>query len=132
MNEADRSSTIEAFGMIPCASNEALTITHDIHGNIASTKCLQCNTVQIPNSFSSDYIKNMGIEENAISIFSALIKFPAFLESQRSRVLAMIALRRFSIHSKNVEFMDLELSPLGQWCVGSIKSSVRELRIAAG
>ena len=44
----------------------------------------------------------------------------------------MVALRRYTAHFHNTEFMDLSSSPLGQWCVGSLKSTSRELRISAG
>ena len=47
-------------------------------------------------------------------------------------VTAMIALRRFAKHCRDVEFLDLEVSVPAQWCLKSLQSSMRELRIAAG
>ena len=44
----------------------------------------------------------------------------------------MIALRRLIWHSDDPELWDLERSLLGQWCLQSLQSSLRELRIAAG
>jgi hypothetical protein len=58
------------------------------------------------------------------------MKSPAF--TGRPRVLAMVTLRRFTTHFHNHDFMDLMTSPLGQWCVASLNSSSRELRVAAG
>ncbi len=43
-----------------------------------------------------------------------------------------IAWRRLVLHSVDAEFLDLETSTAGQWCLQSLKSSVRELRVAAG
>jgi serine/threonine-protein kinase ATR len=72
------------------------------------------------------------ISVEAIQIFGNLIKSPAFGTAKRPRVLAMLMLKKFALHYEDPEFLDLEKSPLGQWCLGSLKSSVRELRIAAG
>lgn len=44
----------------------------------------------------------------------------------------MIALRRVARHSTDSEFWDLEKSGPGLWCLQSLSSSIRELRIAAG
>ena len=43
----------------------------------------------------------------------------------------MIALRRLAKHSHDPRFLDFEASVTGQWCLDSLKSSIRELRIAA-
>ncbi|KAI3397802.1 hypothetical protein diail_10335 [Diaporthe ilicicola] len=55
-----------------------------------------------------------------------------FKESRRPRVVAMIALRRIIVHSKSPDMLDLETSAIGQWCLSTLQSSLRELRIAAG
>ena len=44
----------------------------------------------------------------------------------------MISLRRFALHCDDPEFLNLESSVAGQWCLQSLHSSIRELRIAAG
>lgn len=44
----------------------------------------------------------------------------------------MVALRRVSAHSNEPSLIDLETSAAGQWCLQSLNSSLRELRIAAG
>lgn len=68
----------------------------------------------------------------SVNIFTSLLNLPAFLESRRPRVVAMIALRRIVLHTKDAEMLDLEKSALGQWCLQALQSSLRELRIAAG
>lgn len=65
-------------------------------------------------------------------MFVKLINSKSFLESRRPRVIAMIALRRLVVHSRDAEMLDLEKSALGQWCLQALQSSLRELRIAAG
>jgi serine/threonine-protein kinase ATR len=70
-------------------------------------------------------------KELALSIFSKIIKLPEFVESRRPRVTAMIALRRIARHSTGGDFWDLENPGPGQWCLQSLQSSIRELRVAA-
>lgn len=66
------------------------------------------------------------------SIFTKLVTLDCFKESRRPRVVAMIAMRRIIKHTDDPEVFDLETSALGQWCLQSLHSSIRELRIAAG
>lgn len=47
-------------------------------------------------------------------------------------MFAMVALRRMARHSTGNEFWDIEKSGPGQWCLQSLQSHIRELRIAAG
>ncbi|KFA47821.1 hypothetical protein S40293_06413 [Stachybotrys chartarum IBT 40293] len=72
------------------------------------------------------------LANEARSIFAQLIRLPCFIESRRPRVAGMIALQRMVLHSNDSEFLDLEVSGPGQWCLQSLNSSVREIRIAAG
>lgn len=66
------------------------------------------------------------------ALFTKLIRLPSLAESRRPRVAAMMALRRVILHCDDAELLNLETSGLGQWCLQSLNSSVRELRIAAG
>lgn len=44
----------------------------------------------------------------------------------------MAAVRRIAKHSVDSDFLDIELSVTAQWCLKSLQSSIRELRVAAG
>lgn len=66
------------------------------------------------------------------TLFTKIIQRPAFTESRQPRVAAMIALRKLVGHSGDAAFLNLESSVPGQWCLQSLNSSIRELRIAAG
>ncbi|OLN85738.1 Protein kinase rad3 [Colletotrichum chlorophyti] len=70
--------------------------------------------------------------EEALSIFTKLIHLDSFKESRRPRVVAMISMRRIIVHVIDKQHLDLETSPLGQWCLQGLHSSIRELRIASG
>jgi serine/threonine-protein kinase ATR len=86
----------------------------------------------LADSVKREELRCREVSSEAILIFGNLVKSLAFGSSRRPRVLAMYILRKYALHYNNPEFLDLEMSPLGQWCLGSLKSSLRELRIAAG
>lgn len=70
--------------------------------------------------------------EEAISTIATLIKLPKTQKARRPRVAAMLALRRLLSHTPNAEHLNLTTSPFGQWCLQALRSSTRELRLAAG
>ncbi|KAG9780233.1 hypothetical protein KCU88_g3816, partial [Aureobasidium melanogenum] len=49
----------------------------------------------------------------------------------RARIAAMAALRRILMHSVSSSDLKLTQTPAGEWCLQSLKSSSRDLRIAA-
>ena len=129
MNEDEQCRLIDLVSRMPCVADFTLTLRKTEPAAPAYFKCSFCaetTPVDLPRS-SQEQVKTAGI-----SIFSSLIKLPTFLESRRPRVFAMVALRRIAKHSTYREFWDLERPGPGQWCLQSLRSSIRELRIAAG
>lgn len=118
------------FGDIPCASAGSLTLSYDREGNVCDRKCSICEPGVPKSAVVANYDEALAAE--AIATFLKLIDLPDFEESRKPRVQAMIALRHFVVHFRDSEFLDLETSKLGQWCLKSLRSSMRELRIAAG
>ncbi|TVY28597.1 Protein kinase [Lachnellula hyalina] len=131
LNETERCESIQQLANIPCAAHGSLMETKFRDG-ILRPKCFLCEGLKPPDSFHLDEERCQKISIEAIATFSNLIKSTAFLDSRRPRVLAMIALRRFTVHFTSPSFVDFEQSILGQWCLQSLKSSIRELRVAAG
>ena len=60
-----------------------------------------------------------------------LIKLLRSSKSRKPRVAAMQALPRVLRHTADKEYLDLSSSYLGQHCLASLRSSLRELRIGA-
>lgn len=118
--------------MIPCAANGSLSVTRSTDGNVSSARCFHCDATSPVRDIALDSKRCQTVCGDAVRIFSRLIKSPAFAEARQTRVLAMVALKKFTMHFDSAEFMDLINSPLGQWCVASLQSSSRELRITAG
>lgn len=64
-------------------------------------------------------------------LFTELAQIDAFLESRRPRVAAMIVIRSIISHTRSPNVLDVEKSGLGRWCLFSLRSSIRELRVSA-
>jgi len=132
LNETERCEAIQKLANIPCAAHGSLVAIPSENGALKQLECFLCEGWKPPDSFHLDEERCRKISIEAIETFSKVVKSAAFLDSRRPRVLAMIALRRFTVHFKNLSFLDFEQSVLGQWCLQSLRSSIRELRIAAG
>ncbi|KAL2129067.1 hypothetical protein VTI74DRAFT_8282 [Chaetomium olivicolor] len=129
MDEDGRCYLIDLISRIPCATDG--TVTAKRPGS-SSQPGFQCSFCSNPKPGTLPACRHEELKAFGIKVFSKLLKFPSFLESRRPRVSAMIALRRITRHSTDSEFWDLEKSGPGQWCLQSLQSSIRELRIAAG
>jgi len=116
--------------MIPCAASDGLEVSWNNDGSIKSSRCQICERTS--STVSGNTMSCGNVSDDAILILSKLVRSKAFQESRRPRVLAMITLKRFTAHFTNNDFIDFNKSPLGQWCLQSLRSSIRELRIAAG
>jgi hypothetical protein len=68
--------------------------------------------------------------QGLLSVLTKLTSNATLRKSKKARVLIAQAIRRTVAHLSDPLYVDLD-SPLGQWCMGSLQSSVRELRIAS-
>lgn len=130
LNNADRCRAMKQLGYIPCAGAGTLTLSYDRDGKICDRNCSICDSGRLVSVTAISYDEALAAE--AIATFTRLIDLPDFEESRTPRIQAMLALRHFAMHFKESSFLDLETSMLGQWCLKSLRSSMRELRIAAG
>ncbi|KAG9237915.1 protein kinase-like protein rad3 [Amylocarpus encephaloides] len=132
LNDDDRCLAIECMSRVPCAAYGTLIVTRNIDGSIRDATCSQCEESDQGHPIKPTESSFHDVSGEVIETFSILIKSPPFLESRRARVIAMLALRKFTVHFEDSNFINLEVSALGQWCLQSLRSSIRELRIAAG
>lgn len=132
LNDTERCDAFRHLANIPCAAHGSLVATRSQDGSLLQARCYLCEGVQKSGSSDLNEERRQKISSEAIETFSKLVKSAAFLDARRPRVLAMIALRSFTAHFTDEAFLDFERSVLGQWCLQSLRSSIRELRIAAG
>lgn len=121
---------ISLLGYVCCAADDTVLIHGKKDGGRMRFDCRHCQPFQTSSQvpLCHDQTAKRAIYE----IFTSLVEFPGFLELRKPRVTAMAAIRRVARHCTDPEFLDLELSVAAQWCLKSLQSSIRELRIAAG
>ncbi|KAK4102952.1 phosphatidyl inositol 3-kinase-like protein [Parathielavia hyrcaniae] len=131
LDENDQCHLIDIISRIPCAADYTLQRKRTGPSATPAFQCAFCSKTK-PVGLPKPELQNEPAKSVGIAILSHVIKLPSFLKSRRPRVFAMIALRRIARHSTGGEIWDLEKSGPGQWCLQSLQSSIRELRIAAG
>jgi serine/threonine-protein kinase ATR len=129
LNDADRCEMMRLLALIPCISQHSAKYSTERDGIVYDLKCDFCDISALVGSI--DKIVFMPLRE-VKTILLSLLGLPEFEQSRKPRILAMLALRNLAMHHQEPDLIDLEESPLGQWCLGSLRSSVRELRVAAG
>ncbi|KXH46337.1 phosphatidylinositol 3 [Colletotrichum simmondsii] len=131
LSENNQCRAIDLVARICCAVDLATVVDGGASiGNRNNMGCTFCDD-KYRGSRSLD-VTTATEKREAQSIFTKLIHLPNFKESKRPRIVAMISARRIINHADIAELIDLETSPLGQWCLQSLHSSIRELRIASG
>ncbi|KAI0412411.1 phosphatidylinositol 3 [Xylaria grammica] len=127
--DADQIRIIQLIADVCCAADETLTMATD-DDELPRFNCFDC---RIPgNNPDASTCIAAGAKKFAMEVFLCLLQTPTFPESRKPRVAAMVSLRRIVKHCNSSEFVDMEISLAAQWCLKSIHSSQRELRIAAG
>ncbi|ORY67260.1 uncharacterized protein BCR38DRAFT_153630 [Pseudomassariella vexata] len=130
LGDLDQCSAIDLLGYVGCAADDTLLLEPYSDSSASRLNCTYCQVKdvnrQIPSCFDA------AAKTAVLGIFPSLLSMPSFVESRRPRVTAMIGLQRLAAHSHDPVFLDLEVSTAAQWCIKSLQSSVRELRIAAG
>lgn len=120
-SDATRCLAIDMMSKLCCILDDQNTATEDRQCAICAGK-----------GTAGKGVKAFSLKTSIRLIFAEMIRQPSFLESRKPRVAAMLALRRIILHCEDPTLLNLETSALGQWCLQSLNSSIRELRIAAG
>ena len=71
------------------------------------------------------------LAEELYTLMLELVKMSQEQKNPPPRVAAMVSLKRLLMHTTCSSHLELKPSSLGQWCLQSLRSSVRELRLAA-
>ncbi|OTB07470.1 hypothetical protein M426DRAFT_8837 [Hypoxylon sp. CI-4A] len=130
LSEPELCKLINLLGYVCCATDDTLSVHDENNEKPPRLNCPYCQTSQLSHEIPS--CLHPEDKSRIQKIFTSLVQLPGFLESQRPRVTAMTAVRRAARHCTDPAFLDIEISVTAQWCLKSLQSSVRELRIAAG
>ncbi|KAK8061288.1 hypothetical protein PG994_007654 [Apiospora phragmitis] len=130
LQDTDRVSLIHLLGYMCCAADNTLESSSITEYHPSELMCLFCQAStgekRIPQSCDK------GAKVAVLSAFNSLVALPSFNESREPRITAMVALRRLAKHSGEASFLDADTSASVLWCLKSLNSSSRDLRIATG
>lgn len=126
----------KSLGRVACAGSQCLVGANGSYDELNDLSCKICDhPLRIPDQHISAYwnVNHHGEDwKEIIASLAALIETSEVLKSTKPRILITLAIRRIFNHISDAEYLDLANSSLGQWCLRSLSSSLRELRIAAG
>ncbi|KAL5628224.1 hypothetical protein BROUX41_002972 [Berkeleyomyces rouxiae] len=129
MGLGDRCLIIELISHFSCAADETLELDTDHAAHTTTFHCAYCQTSEVAPL--EDIEQSLSIKLLLFQTLLRLIALPEFESSQKPRIITMLALQKLALHFHSVDLYDLEKSKLGLWCLKSLRSSIRELRIAA-
>jgi len=130
LGEEERCRLLELLCLLPCAGCRTLNRDASIPPILYCSVCdtflestytyAQCNW----NDRYPDHSKTI------ISVLEALILDERFRRSKRQRLLMASLIRKVLLHINDWDILQFG-SALGEWCLRSVHSSIRELRFAA-
>ncbi|KAI1307448.1 phosphatidylinositol 3 [Xylaria venustula] len=128
--DPDKIRLIHLIADVCCAADETLTMATSDDEELPRFNCPACRTLE--NNLDASTCIDVTAKKFCIEIFICLLQTETFSESRKPRIAAMLSLRRIAKHCNSSDFIDMEVSVAAQWCLKSLHSSQRELRIAAG
>ncbi|KAK2852165.1 hypothetical protein FQN49_005303, partial [Arthroderma sp. PD_2] len=128
LSPTDKCNTITNLGRLACAWANSLNGEEygNIFGQIFTCKVCDCGTQEGHTGRPISHSQFGHLRETLAVIL------PKIHDSGSCRVSAMIAIRNIMNHDPKGREDRLGVSPFGEYCLQSLKSSIRELRIAAG
>ncbi|KAI9663334.1 MAG: serine/threonine-protein kinase M1 [Alyxoria varia] len=131
MTDAQRIELLEVLALMPCTGVRQTEGSSSIEFAY-STSCPHCRATNIHasdskrSSFWDETDRNCFYE-----ILASLIHTRVVQSSKQLRCLSMVAIQRFACHASSSDHLDISISAIGQYCMQGLRSSVREIRIAA-
>ena len=123
LSEADQYIILDLLGLAACAdSNGQVSQGSDLSSPSACSDC----DIDLRNI---DGARKVTGSLELLKTFVAII--PLIQKSVTARTVGLLSLRRLLMHTDSVEFLSIGQSPLGEWCLQSLRSSSRDVRIAA-
>ncbi|KAI4170794.1 MAG: hypothetical protein LQ343_004683 [Gyalolechia ehrenbergii] len=131
VDETAQSNVFYLLGQMACVKTNSIQLP-------AETRALRsmhfyCSTCdgQSPRK-PEHYWLSESESEGLMKVLEHLIKLPQVQKLGRSRAAAILASKRVLNHCKESTYLDLATSFLGQYCLQALRSSSRDVRIAAG
>lgn len=127
LTDSQKPEILEVLGKIPCALTGNL-ISKPSEVIVRDTFfCQTCDDDQQQQFLSA---KDPDGFEALWEIMNFIL--PKLTRIPGPRIAAMVSLRRILMHSSSLNQMHLSSSAPGEFCLHSLRSSIRELRVATG
>jgi serine/threonine-protein kinase ATR len=133
-NEVQQNELLSALGKLACAGSHCLDTTDTTSRAWRALQCTLCDTPNVSERDSQVCWNSSSHGEdwkNAVAAILAITRETKFQHSSKSRVLMAIAIGRVFNHISDPDYLNLEMCEAGQWLLGSLSRSLRELKIAA-
>lgn len=128
LSEQEKYEFLNDLGRLPCAINGSLTVTIQSNpDSLGKESCHICDD-ELQSHIQSD------VQVNECDVLCQVLAFivPKISRSSTIRVTAMATLKRILMHTSSPIHLKLSGSIFGDFLLGSLRSSVRELRVIAG
>lgn len=132
-NEDQQNQLLLALGKLACAGSRCLDTTNTTLEKWQTLHCALCDVPNVSDRDNEVYWNNSSHGEDwkdAVATILAITREHKFQNSSKSRVLMAIAIGRTFNHISDPEYLNLESCESGQWLLGSLSRSLRELKIA--
>ena len=123
LSESDQFIVLDLLGLTACADSYQTLLKGSCLSS--SDACYDCDL----DSRNGDGVRKATGNLELLKTLVALL--PLIQKSVKARTLALLSLRRLLTHTESVDFLGIAHSPLGEWCLQSLRSSSRDVRIAA-
>ncbi|KAK8195018.1 uncharacterized protein BKA78DRAFT_366770 [Phyllosticta capitalensis] len=134
-SDQSKSQWLYHFMRLPCAAVGTLRARTSSSGELLSMSCSWCDSTELrsgTNVHLRDSHDQLTWRNEVLNILRYIIEIPEFQGSKAPKVWAAAAIRSLHSHLNDSEALDLRDNVLGEWCMKSLRSPQRELRIAAG
>lgn len=134
-SDQSKSQWLYHFMRLPCAAVGTLRARTSSSGELLSMSCSWCDSTELrsgTNVHLWDSHDQLTWRNEVLNILRYIIEIPEFQGSKAPKVWAAAAIRSLHSHLNDSEALDLRDNVLGEWCMKSLRSPQRELRIAAG
>lgn len=128
LSEPRKSEVLGMMGKVPCAFTGNLVQRPSEVIAQDTLFCHGCDGEQYqPENFPENGVAQF---EQLWAMFNFIL--PRLSRTPGPRIAAMVALKRILMHSPSSNQMHLSSSASGEFCLHSLRSSLRELRVATG
>lgn len=130
-SEDDHIRAFSIIGRLACAKGQPLAMP--IFPSDKDLQQYRCSICDVDlGSRRLINILELSDTEELFDAITNLYQMAQKTKYSRPRVAAILTMKRLLSHFENLAYLDISSSSFGRWCLQGLKSSMRDLRVAAG